>query len=105
MDLLVRDWLGGLLPALQCPSRLHHRQEGYLGHAVPYLSIIFLYTSLYISWSLFSLTGFVKTIPRELDEAALIDGCRPGQLFFRIIFPLPVPVLTTNRLAADHLTS
>jgi len=61
-----------------------------------YLSIILIYSSGNIAWCLFFLTGFIKTIPRELDEAAIIDGCSTRQLFVRIIFPLLTPVIATN---------
>lgn len=40
-------------------------------------------------------TGFIRTIPRELDEAALIDGCSRYAIFFRIILPLLKPVTAT----------
>lgn len=39
--------------------------------------------------------GFMASIPRELDEAACIDGCSPLALFFRIVFPLLQPVTAT----------
>lgn len=39
--------------------------------------------------------GFVVTVPREIDEAAIIDGCGGVQLFFRIILPLLKPVTST----------
>ncbi|MGA2975083.1 MAG: carbohydrate ABC transporter permease [Spirochaetia bacterium] len=39
--------------------------------------------------------GFVVTVPREIDEAAIIDGCGGLQLFFRIILPLLKPVTST----------
>jgi len=39
--------------------------------------------------------GFVKTIPRELDEAALLDGCGTFRLFYQIIFPLLKPINIT----------
>ena len=39
--------------------------------------------------------GFMVTVPREIDEAAVIDGCGGAQLFFRIIFPLLQPVTST----------
>jgi len=39
--------------------------------------------------------AFISTIPRELDEAALIDGASPLQLFFRVIFPLLRSVIVT----------
>ncbi len=40
--------------------------------------------------------AFVATIPRELDEAALMEGVRPWQLFARIVFPLLKPVTATT---------
>lgn len=45
-----------------------------------------LYIAMRTSWSIFLLTGFVKSVPRELDEAAFIDGCNVIKLFFYIIF-------------------
>lgn len=45
--------------------------------------------------SIFLFTGFIGTISRELDEAALIDGCSRFGIFFRIIFPLLRPVTAT----------
>jgi raffinose/stachyose/melibiose transport system permease protein len=39
--------------------------------------------------------AFISTIPRSLDEAAIIDGASPLQLFFRVIFPLLRPVVIT----------
>lgn len=39
--------------------------------------------------------AFVSTIPRELDEAAIIDGCTPFGLFFRVVLPLLRPVVVT----------
>jgi raffinose/stachyose/melibiose transport system permease protein len=40
--------------------------------------------------------AFIGTIPRELDEAAIIDGASPPRLFFSVIFPLLTPVLVTS---------
>jgi len=57
--------------------------------------IIILYAATQIPFAVFLIYGFVATIPRELDEAAIIDGCNPLQLFFMIILPLLKPVLVT----------
>ncbi|WP_077623357.1 carbohydrate ABC transporter permease [Sediminibacillus massiliensis] len=57
--------------------------------------IIFLESALHFSFAALLYTAFVATIPKELDEAALIDGCGPFSLFFRIIFPLLKPVTST----------
>jgi raffinose/stachyose/melibiose transport system permease protein len=40
--------------------------------------------------------SFIATIPRDLDEAAIIDGARPWQIFFRVVLPLLKPVTVTN---------
>ncbi|OKQ00314.1 carbohydrate ABC transporter permease [Paenibacillus sp. P46E] len=47
----------------------------------------------------FMMIGFLKNIPRELDEAAWIDGCRPSAVFWRIILPLLRPALAVAGLS------
>ncbi len=59
------------------------------------VGIIILYAATQIPFSVFLIYGFVDAIPRELDEAAIIDGCGPLRLFFSVIFPLLVPVVVT----------
>lgn len=49
-----------------------------------------------LSFSIILYRAFIATIPRELDEAAVIDGARPLDVFFRIILPLLWPVTVTN---------
>ncbi|WP_026653842.1 carbohydrate ABC transporter permease [Butyrivibrio proteoclasticus] len=57
--------------------------------------IVFAYLGFGGAMTVFILTGFIKGIPYDLEEAASIDGCAPEQTFFRIIFPLLTPVITT----------
>ncbi len=57
--------------------------------------IIFAYCGFGGAMTVFILTGFIKGIPYELEEAAAIDGCSPEGTFFRIIFPLLKPVIMT----------
>jgi raffinose/stachyose/melibiose transport system permease protein len=59
------------------------------------LSIILVYIAFNISMSVFILVGFMKSLPRELEEAAIIDGCSRTRTFFSIIFPLSKPGLAT----------
>ena len=59
------------------------------------VGIIILYAATQIPFNVFLIYGFVDAIPRELDEAAIIDGCGPFRLFFSAIFPLLVPVVVT----------
>ena len=57
--------------------------------------IVFAYCGFGGAMTVFILTGFIKNIPYELEEAASIDGCAPEGVFFKIIFPLLTPVITT----------
>lgn len=59
------------------------------------LGIVILYAATQVPFAVFLIYGFIASIPRELDEAAIIDGCSPLQLFFVIILPLLKPVLVT----------
>ncbi|RFZ78389.1 carbohydrate ABC transporter permease [Lacrimispora amygdalina] len=59
------------------------------------IGIILLYAAINIPLSLFLSFGFIATIPREIDEAAVIDGCSPRQLFIRVIVPLIKPIMST----------
>jgi raffinose/stachyose/melibiose transport system permease protein len=60
-----------------------------------FAGIILAYIGFGMSQSIFLFHGFIKSIPRELEEAALIDGCRPAQTFYRIIFPILRPIHAT----------
>jgi raffinose/stachyose/melibiose transport system permease protein len=51
-----------------------------------------LYWGLGAPLAVFLYHGFVKTVPMELDECALIDGASPARIFFQVIFPLMQPV-------------
>ena len=57
--------------------------------------IVFAYLGFGGAMTVFILVGFIKGIPFDLEEAASIDGCSPEQVFFKIIFPLLTPVITT----------
>ena len=59
------------------------------------IGIILLYAAIQTPFNVFLIYSFVGKIPREIDEAAIIDGCSPLQLFFSIIVPLIKPVLVT----------
>lgn len=57
--------------------------------------LIIAFTASMIPFCIFVIRNFIATVPIELDEAAVIDGASPLQLFFTIIFPLLKPVLVT----------
>ncbi len=50
--------------------------------------LIYMYLGFGSSFAVFLYHGFIKAIPVELEEAAMIDGCSRIQVFFRIVFPL-----------------
>ena len=50
--------------------------------------IIFVYLGFGAGLAVFMFTGFVKSIPVEVEEAATIDGCTPLQTFFKVVFPM-----------------
>jgi raffinose/stachyose/melibiose transport system permease protein len=59
------------------------------------IGIIVIYLGFGAGLSTFIFSGFVKSIPREIEEAATIDGCNPIQTFFLIIFPILKPISIT----------
>lgn len=67
-----------------------------LGLLGSFSGIILVYIAMYIPISTFLFSSFIKGIPRELDEAAVIDGCGTYRVFFKIIMPLLKPVIATN---------
>ena len=59
------------------------------------LGLIIMYTGFGISMSVFMMTGYIKGIPRDIEESALIDGANIFQIFFRILLPLVKPMIIT----------
>ena len=57
--------------------------------------IIFVYLGFGIPFGILVLRGFMLAIPRDLDEAAVIDGCNELDKFFRIIVPIAMPAIAT----------
>jgi len=57
--------------------------------------LILIEVAFGLSFCIMLFRAFISTIPRELDEAAVIDGCGPVRLFFRVIFPLLRSVIIT----------
>ncbi|MDF9844752.1 MULTISPECIES: carbohydrate ABC transporter permease [unclassified Paenibacillus] len=58
-------------------------------------SLIYMYVGFGCSLAVFIYHGFVKGVPAELEEAAMIDGCTRTQTFFRIVFPVLMPTTAT----------
>ena len=57
--------------------------------------LIIIYLGYGAGLSVFMFSGFVKSIPIEIEEAAMIDGCTPIQTFFKVVFPVMKPTCVT----------
>ncbi len=60
------------------------------------ITLILIYSALNIPLAIWVLRGYFLTIPLELEDAGLIDGCNPVQVLFRIVLPLSGPALFTT---------
>jgi multiple sugar transport system permease protein len=65
-----------------------------------YISLILVNVAFVIPFSIWMLTGFFRSIPEELEEAAMIDGLSRLQAMFRIALPLTMPGLVTTSIFA-----
>jgi raffinose/stachyose/melibiose transport system permease protein len=63
-----------------------------------YHGIILTHLTFNLPLSIFMFSNFIRTIPKELDEAAILDGCSVYSVFFRIILPLLRPVTVSVAL-------
>jgi len=68
------------------------KDTGLLGS---YASMILFYTGLQVPFTIFLYTGFLRALPREYGEAALVDGASHWQSFTRVTFPLLRPITGT----------
>ncbi|MFE1796732.1 carbohydrate ABC transporter permease [Streptomyces sp. NPDC059517] len=83
---------GLLLPPAVITVVMELRQLGLAGTRP---GMIAVYTGMYLSTSIFFMTGFIRAVPPELEEAARMDGAKPLRIFLRIVLPLLRPVIAT----------
>jgi multiple sugar transport system permease protein len=77
------------------PRYILFNSFGWVGTLLPIIAPKFLATDAFF---VFLLVQFIRSLPKELDEAAIIDGCGKVGVFLRIIVPLAVPGLVTTAL-------
>lgn len=65
-----------------------------LGLDTPW-GLIIVYLGFGAGLAVFMFCGFVKSVPIEIEEAAMIDGCNPWQTFFHVVFPIMKPTAIT----------
>jgi raffinose/stachyose/melibiose transport system permease protein len=85
----------GLIPTYVVLRHLHLNTS--------YFGMIVLYTGLLMPLSVFLFTGFVRTLPRDYEEAAYIDGASRLLTFSRVVFPLLRPIAATVAVLAAVL--
>ncbi len=95
-------WFGILMTSIMLPWHVTtiprymlYNSFGWVGTYYPIIVPKFLAADAFF---VFLLVQFIRGLPRELDEAATIDGCNRVGIFFRIILPLVVPAMVTTAL-------
>ena len=69
-----------------------------LGLGSSRIGLIAVYATTSVPFSVWMLKGYFDTIPREMEEAAIIEGASPGKIFWRIVFPLARPAVAITAL-------
>lgn len=80
---------------LMIPQYMWFRRLGWVG---TYYPMILPYFFAIQGFFVYLIMNFINGVPKELDEAAKIDGCSYYGIFFRVIFPLIVPALITSAI-------
>lgn len=70
----------------------------WLGLGGTRLGLVLVYATTSIPFSVWMLKGYFDTIPKELEEAAVIEGAGPGTIFWRIVLPLAKPAIAITAL-------
>jgi len=84
---MVIPTVGSLIPLFKLVNVFH------LGDTRT--ALVFLYTASHIPFATFLYSAFTKSIPRELEESAGIDGCGPFRMYWKLMFPLLLPATGT----------
>ncbi len=81
-----------MLPLVKWMAKIHFGPFQMLG---THYGLIFMYIGFGVSMSIFLYHGFIKGIPKEVEEAAIIDGCSKWQTYVKILLPLLKPITVT----------
>ncbi|WBB53706.1 carbohydrate ABC transporter permease [Verrucosispora sp. WMMD573] len=86
--------LGLVLPFQLAALPLYQtmRDLGLLGTV---WSLVLFYSGLQVPFTTFLYTGFIRALPHDFEDAALIDGCRPWEAFRYVVFPMLKPITFT----------
>ena len=70
----------------------------WLGLGSTRLGLIIVYATTSVPFSVWMLKGYFDTIPKELEEAAIIEGAGPGTIFWKVVLPLALPAIAITAL-------
>ncbi len=86
-----------MVPAqvIMVPQYIWYQKLGWVG---TYLPLIVPYCFAIQGFFVYMMFNFIESIPKELDEAAKIDGCSYYGIYARVVFPLMVPALVTSAI-------
>lgn len=87
--------VGLTLPLAMVPTYFMLNKLHLSTGAGAYLGATLVYVASNFAFAFFLFTGFMKGVPSQIDEAAIIDGASPLTLFFNVIFPLLKPINVT----------
>lgn len=90
--------LGGLMLAPTVALVPLFRLLTNLGLFNTYWALIVLYTAFRVPFTTFLIRAYMIDLPREIDEAARIDGASPTQIFWRVVLPMSRPILVSAAL-------
>lgn len=93
--MLDKVFLGSLMIPFQILMIPIYKMYKSLNLMNSHIGMIIILTGTSVAYATYMHVGFVKTISRELEDAAKIDGCGPFKIFFQIIFPLLKPITVT----------
>lgn len=95
----VRKWYFFFLAGMIIPIRLGVLFLNDMLNALHLVNtpwgLLFIYIAMSIPFSMFILTGYIKMIPREMDEAAYLDGCTTSRVITSMMVPLLKPAIAT----------
>lgn len=81
-----------IIPISTMATGVHGKNESWF--------LILVYTAFALPQAIFLFTGYLNGVSRELDEAAIIDGCGDWQILFKVLFPISMPIISTVAILA-----
>jgi len=63
-----------------------------------YFTIIAVYATFQIPFAVFLITGYIRSLNKEIDESAMIDGCGPVRYLFTFVIPISMPIISTTAI-------